>query len=141
MKFGMLLPTVGPYASGPDALHAQRTLAQQAEALGFDSIWVPDHVVFPKTINSTYPYNDTGRIGTAPILDPLVALSFLAGVTQTIKLGTFVAAPQSDCHRQDVGLPRCVVRRTHHLRGRYRLAGRRNHAARRTVSPPRRAER
>ena len=90
MKFGMFLPTVGPYASGPDALHAQRTLAQQAETLGFDSIWVPDHVVFPKTINSTYPYNDTGRIGTAPILDPLVALSFLAGVTTTIKLGTFV---------------------------------------------------
>lgn len=43
------------------------TLAQKAEALGFDSIWVPDHVVFPKTINSTYPYNDSGRIGTAPI--------------------------------------------------------------------------
>ena len=90
MKFGMFLPTIGPYASGPDALHAQRTLAQQAETLGFDSIWVPDHVVFPKTINSTYPYNDTGRIGTAPILDPLVALSFLAGVTTSIKLGTFV---------------------------------------------------
>ena len=90
MQFGMFLPTIGPYATGPDALHTQTTVAQKAEELGFDSIWVPDHVVFPKTINSKYPYNDTGRIAAAPILDPLVTLGFLAGVTKTIKLGTFV---------------------------------------------------
>lgn len=90
MQFGMFLPTIGPYATGPDALNIQSTVAQKAEAIGFDSIWVPDHVVFPKTINSKYPYNDTGRIAAAPILDPLVTLGFLAGVTKTIKLGTFV---------------------------------------------------
>ena len=90
MKFGMFLPTIGPYATGPDALNVQRTVAQKAEELNFDSIWVPDHVVFPKTINSKYPYNETGQIVTAPILDPLAALGFLAGVTKTIKLGTFV---------------------------------------------------
>lgn len=90
MKFGMFLPTIGPYATGPDALNVQTTVAQKAEELGFESIWVPDHVVFPKKIDSKYPYNETGKIVTAPILDPLATLGFLAGVTSTIKLGTFV---------------------------------------------------
>src|SRR5690349_3047582 len=56
MKFGMMMPTLGPLASGPDALEAQRTVALKAEALGFDSLWVPDHVVIPTTIKSRYPY-------------------------------------------------------------------------------------
>ena len=55
MKFGMMMPTSGTLASGPGAMAAQLTIAQKAEALGFDSLWVPDHVVIPTTIKSRYP--------------------------------------------------------------------------------------
>lgn len=93
MKFGMMLPTLGPLASGPHALEAQLAIAQKAEALGFDSLWVPDHVVIPTTIKSRYPYNDSGRFPMPPeqgFLEPIAALGFLAGVTKRVRLGTWV---------------------------------------------------
>lgn len=34
MQFGMFLPTIGPSATGPDALNIQSTVAQKAEARG-----------------------------------------------------------------------------------------------------------
>lgn len=43
MKFGMLLPTLGPLATGASVAEKQLTIAQKAEALGFDSIWLADH--------------------------------------------------------------------------------------------------
>ena len=93
MKFGMLLPTVGPLAAGPAAFDSLATIAQRAEALGFDSLWVPDHVVFPTVINSRYPYNETGRIfvpADTPFLEPIAALGFLAGITKRVRLGPWV---------------------------------------------------
>ena len=42
MKFGISLPTVGPLAAGPGAMEGQLTIAQRAEALGFESLWAPD---------------------------------------------------------------------------------------------------
>lgn len=38
MQFGMMLPTLGPLATGPGALDALRTIAQRAEALNFHSL-------------------------------------------------------------------------------------------------------
>lgn len=93
MKFGMLLPTVGPLAAGPAAFDSLATIAQRAEALGFDSLWVPDHVVFPTVINSRYPYNETGRIflpADTPFLEPIAVLGFLAGITKRVRLGPWV---------------------------------------------------
>jgi probable F420-dependent oxidoreductase len=93
MKFGMFLPSFGPLATGPGAVDGLLTLAQKAEALGFDSLWVPDHIIIPTTIKSRYPYNDTGRFpipAEASFLEPLSVLSFLAGVTKRVRLGTWV---------------------------------------------------
>jgi probable F420-dependent oxidoreductase len=53
--------------------NAARTQAQRAEALGFDSLWVGDHIAFH-----------------VPIPDSLAMLSFAAGVTERIALGTAV---------------------------------------------------
>lgn len=50
-----------------------RATAQRIERAGFDSIWVGDHVCFPM-----------------PIVEPLTLLSFVAAVTDHVKLGTSV---------------------------------------------------
>ncbi|OLC33176.1 MAG: hypothetical protein AUH81_14765 [Candidatus Rokubacteria bacterium 13_1_40CM_4_69_5] len=42
MKFGVHLPHFGPLASGEGTL----ALARRAEALGYDSVWVGDHIVY-----------------------------------------------------------------------------------------------
>src|SRR5205823_1109354 len=66
-------------------------LAQAAEAAGFESLWTVEHVVVPAGYQSTYPYAEDGRMPgpeNLPIPDPLIWLSFVAAVTETIRLGT-----------------------------------------------------
>lgn len=68
-------------------------LAQSAEDLGFDSVWVSDHVVIPEHIASTYPYSPDGVFHSGPstpVLEPLSALAYLAGCTRRVRLGTHV---------------------------------------------------
>jgi probable F420-dependent oxidoreductase len=70
-----------------------RTLAQRAESLGFDSVWVSDHIILPRKVDSFYPYAADGVATFQPDEDyyePLAALNFLAGCTQKIRLGTHV---------------------------------------------------
>lgn len=64
--------------------------AQAVEAAGFDSIWLPEHVIFFPEYESRYPYSSDGRIPGAPegILDPFTGLTFIAGHTRRIRLGT-----------------------------------------------------
>ena len=87
--FGTSLPSRGDMAS-PENL---RTLAQRAESLGFDSVWVSDHIILPRKVDSFYPYAADGVATFQPDEDyyePLAALNFLAGCTQKIRLGTHV---------------------------------------------------
>ncbi|MBV1906419.1 MAG: LLM class F420-dependent oxidoreductase [Pseudomonadales bacterium] len=60
------------------------------EELGFDSIWVPEHVLFFPEYTSKYPYSPDGKISGNPkgMLDPLLALTFIAASTRNIKLCT-----------------------------------------------------
>ena len=89
ITFGCSLPSRGPMAS-PEAL---RTLAQRAEDLGFDSVWVSDHIILPREVTSFYPYSPDG-VATftpdRPYYEPLATLNFLAGCTQRVRLGTHV---------------------------------------------------
>jgi probable F420-dependent oxidoreductase len=67
--------------------------ARRAEALGYDSLWVSDHVVVPWRITSRYPYNASGDFPLPPagdFLEPLTALALVAGVTDRVALGTSV---------------------------------------------------
>ena len=92
MKYGAFLPHLGPLAQR-DALTRIKTTAQTAEALGFDSVWVADHIITPRQIASRYPYSHNGSFPLdprAPLLEPLSVLSFVAACTQTIRLGTAV---------------------------------------------------
>jgi probable F420-dependent oxidoreductase len=89
MKYGFGLPTRGPMAA-PQSL---ATLARTGEELGFAIISVSDHVIIPKAINSTYPYNESGTFAGSPAgecLEQLSLLSFLVGVTSSAKLLTSV---------------------------------------------------
>lgn len=68
-------------------------VAVRAEALGFESVWVAEHLVFPSVIRSRYPYAAEGvpPINPAtPLLDPLLVLMQVAARTQRIRLGTNV---------------------------------------------------
>jgi probable F420-dependent oxidoreductase len=88
VKFG-LLP---PYRTGVTANPAWITaFAQAAEACGFESLYVAEHVVVPAGYTSRYPYSETGRMTLpdhADFPDPLDLLSFVAGATTTLGLGT-----------------------------------------------------
>src|SRR5687767_12855211 len=63
-------------------VHALVDLATRAEALGFDSVWVHDHV-----FNVAHVLD---RIGGRPYYEPLTLLSFVAARTTSVKLGTSV---------------------------------------------------
>ena len=68
-------------------------LVTSADALGFDSVWVGDHVVIPRQIASAYPYSPTGTPPfqpDEPALEPLTLLSYLAGCTSRVRLGVSV---------------------------------------------------
>lgn len=89
MKFGISFANVGPFAEPSLALE----FAQHAEAAGFESMWTVEHVVVPAGYESSYPYDQSGRMPgpeSSPIPDPLMWLAFLASATTTIKLGTGV---------------------------------------------------
>ena len=68
-------------------------VAAGAEAAGFATLWAGEHVVMVDDGASRYPYAPDGRIAVpaeADWLDPLIALSFAAAATSTIRLATGV---------------------------------------------------
>lgn len=93
MQYGFALPSFGPgFAWRDDLAH----LARAAEDLGFDSIWLADHVVLPAEIRSSYPFSPTGRFSLPSDddwLEPIATLAYLAGVTSRVRLGTAVMVP------------------------------------------------
>jgi probable F420-dependent oxidoreductase len=67
------------------------TIAQHAERLGFGSLWAGEHVVVFDQYESKYPYTENGDMPLArdaDFLDPIVALTYAAAVTRTIRLAT-----------------------------------------------------
>ncbi len=89
MEIGCHLPMFGPIATRHNVL----TFARRMEALGYDSLWVSDHIVLPYTIRSRYPYSETGKFplpANADFLEPLTTLALVAGVTERVKLGTTI---------------------------------------------------
>lgn len=87
--------TVGVFQNLCDAPAGDpAVVAAAAEALGFDSYWLPEHVVIPQGSADVYPGKQEGEPPPEYLFkmpDPLIALSRASGVTSTIKLGTGVA--------------------------------------------------
>ena len=68
------------YQTPPNAIAA---VARKAEESGFESIWIPEHIILPVTYRSPYPYSSSGRMSAppeTPLHDPMLALAFVAGV-------------------------------------------------------------
>src|SRR5688500_366202 len=83
MKFGVCLPNYGP-ATSPQAI---TQVAQAAEAAGYASVWTTDHILVPQKYGQ--PYGN--------LIEALMSLSYLAGVTQRVTLATSVIVlPQRD---------------------------------------------
>jgi probable F420-dependent oxidoreductase len=79
-RYGLLLPHFGEHASRDQLLSGARL----AERLGFDSVWVRDHLVF-------HPHGMEGSNNTHA--DPLVTLGAIAGATEKVILGTGALIP------------------------------------------------
>src|SRR5919106_1487299 len=77
MQFGLSLPHFWQVAS-PVAI---RRVAQRAEHLGYEGIWVSDHIVIP--------HSAVDRFGSM-FYEPLTVLGFAAACTSRIRLGTTV---------------------------------------------------
>ena len=88
MKFGILPPYRTGVTADPDWMVA---FARRAELVGFESIYVVEHVVVPAGYAQRYPYSETGRMplpDACPIPDPLELLAFIAAITDEIVLAT-----------------------------------------------------
>jgi probable F420-dependent oxidoreductase len=83
MRYGFYLPTRGATAS-PEALE---TLVTRGEALGFSSVVIADHIVFPVAIKSRYPYTVSGAFpGQGDALEQLPLMAFVAAKSRTLRL-------------------------------------------------------
>lgn len=68
-------------------------LTVRAEALGFEVVWLPDHLVTPLSFAKVYPYTSSGDPGyrpDTPLADVWVTIGYLAAVTSRIRLGSGV---------------------------------------------------
>ncbi|HWM18069.1 MAG TPA: TIGR03619 family F420-dependent LLM class oxidoreductase [Ilumatobacteraceae bacterium] len=89
MRLGLGLPHLGPLATP----HAIRTVAIAAEGAGIDSLWAMDRLLSPVSPRTfAYPGRTDGTLPAAQqtVIDPLVALTVAATVTERITVGTDV---------------------------------------------------
>lgn len=77
MQLGIHLPHIGRKATSENI----RRAAIQAEELGFDDVWVSEHIIVPA--DAPYP-------PTPVFWDPVITLTWAAAVTSRVRLGTSV---------------------------------------------------
>ena len=87
IRFGIRVPNSGPLSSPDNIVKA----AQAAEAMGFDSIWVHDHVLWSSEMHrhhissgATEAISDGQE---ADFYEALVTLAYLAAETKSVRLG------------------------------------------------------
>src|SRR5258708_10451546 len=82
MQLGALLP-LGDIGGDPAVV---REYAQTAEAIGYDFVEAPDHVLGASEASAAEP----GRTGARLYQDPFVLFGYLAGCTQKLGFSTGV---------------------------------------------------
>jgi probable F420-dependent oxidoreductase len=88
MRAGFMLPSIGPLASPSMVVR----VAQQAEELGYDSLWVTERLLYPLKPQTPYPGSPDGSLPEQykRNFDPVETLVFVAAHTSRIALGTSV---------------------------------------------------
>ena len=84
MKFGIALGALNSH------FHVKAT--DEAERLGYESVWLPEHLVLPVRMSrSPHPGDEHPPVPpTTPVFDAFAYLGFLAGRTRHVRLGTHV---------------------------------------------------
>jgi probable F420-dependent oxidoreductase len=84
MRFGIALGALN--------LHFHVDATDTAERLGYESVWLPEHLVLPVHMSrSPHPGDDHPPVPpTTPVFDAFAYLGFLAGRTDHLRLGTHV---------------------------------------------------
>ncbi len=88
LKFGLAFAS--SIGTDPDSA---LEIARVAEEVGFESVWGGEHVIFPSSIESAYPYSSDGKVpatAETPIPDPLIWLAYVAAAAPTLRLGTCI---------------------------------------------------
>jgi probable F420-dependent oxidoreductase len=86
-SFGLDVGTYGALADPPTILR----LAKLAEDAGFASIWLADHVAFPVSFKSKYPYSASGDFPTRlaePLMETVATMAVLVGATRRVRIGS-----------------------------------------------------
>ncbi len=87
MRFGVHLPNVGPLSDAT----AVGAVAQAAERLGYDSLWVNDHLIYNRDrVVRHFVMGSMSQPLKAEYLEAIVTLSYVAGITERVRLGTSV---------------------------------------------------
>ena len=84
MEFGIALGRCNP------AFYLE--VAREADRLGFESVWLPEHLVLPRQMSrSPHPGQSHPPVPPeTPVFDAFTYLGFLAGATERIRLATHV---------------------------------------------------
>jgi probable F420-dependent oxidoreductase len=77
-RFGVFLPSYVWEGDGPERARGIKSFARTVEELGFDSLFITDHLLVGK------------RFYSVNWLEPLMALGVAAGVTERVRLGTSI---------------------------------------------------
>jgi len=86
MDIGCHLPTQGPVATREALL----TFAREAEKRNIASLWVSDHVIFPRTATGSYPGGRFPHPPDKPYLEPVAVLAAAAVCTTRARIGASV---------------------------------------------------
>ncbi|HEX7229973.1 MAG TPA: TIGR03619 family F420-dependent LLM class oxidoreductase [Candidatus Binatia bacterium] len=87
VSFGIRAPNSGPLASSESML----AVAREAEALGYDSVWVHDHLTWTDEIHRTHissgADHSTNRNDAPDFYEAMTSLAYLAGLVHSVRLG------------------------------------------------------
>jgi probable F420-dependent oxidoreductase len=87
ISFGVRVPNSGPLASRESIVD----VAREAESLGYDSIWVHDHLTWTAEIHRTHisSGSDDSHIGNddPDFYEAMTTLAYLAGIVRSVRLG------------------------------------------------------
>jgi len=87
VTFGIRVPNSGPLASTESMVQ----VAREAESLGYDSIWVHDHLTWSDEIHHTHISSGADQSSegnkSPDFYEAMTSLAYLAGLVQTVRLG------------------------------------------------------